>query len=87
MVKAFYGRRQITATFAVSVSEEFLPIRVIYEGKTTRCLPKYAFPENFDIKFPENHSSNTEKTITIFKKLYFLISKIYVKLRVIYVSR
>ena len=51
------------------MSEESLPIQVIYEGKTTRCLPKFDFHENFDIKFSENHWSNTEKPISFFKKV------------------
>ena len=53
------------------MSGEFLPIQVIYEGKTTRCLSKCAFPENFDIKFSDNHWSNTEKTISFLKKVVF----------------
>ena len=51
------------------MSGEFLPIQVIYEGKTTRCLPKYAFPEKFDITFFEDHWSITEKAISFFKKV------------------
>ena len=42
-IKDIDDKRQITATFAISVSGEFLRIQVMYEGKTTRCLPKYAF--------------------------------------------
>ena len=48
-IKGIDDKRQITATFSILMSREFLPIQVIYEGKTTRCLPKYVFPENFDI--------------------------------------
>ena len=44
----------------------------MYESKTTRCLPKYTFPDNFDITFSENHWSNTEKAFSCFKKLVFL---------------
>ena len=86
-IKGIDDKRQITSTFAISMSMEFLPIQVTFEGKTTRCLPKYAFPENFDITFSENHWSSIEKAISFFKKLYFLISKMYVKLRVIQMSR
>ena len=50
------------------MSGEFLPIQVIYEGKT-RCLSKYTFPVNFNITFSENHWSNTEKAISFFKKV------------------
>ena len=53
------------------MSGEFLPIPVIYEDKTTRCLPKCTFPENFDITFFENHWFNTEKGISFFKKVVF----------------
>ena len=78
---------RITATFAISTSGKFFDIQVIYEGKTTRCLTKYDFPENFDITFSENHRSNTEKAVSFFKKLYFLVSKMSVKLSVTKMSR
>ena len=68
-IKGIDDKRQITATFAISVSGKFLPIQVIYESKTTRCLPKYAYPENLDITFSENHWPNTEKAISFFKKV------------------
>ena len=65
-IKGIDVKRQITATFAISMSCEFFPIQVIYKGKTTRRLPKYTIPENFDIAFSENHWSNTEKAISFF---------------------
>ena len=48
-------KRQITATFAVSCTGEFLPIQLIYTGKTERSLPKYSFPPSFSVTFTENH--------------------------------
>ena len=33
-------KKQITGTFAVSVTGDFLPMQLIFEGKTPRCLPK-----------------------------------------------
>ena len=42
-IKGINDKRQINATLAISKSGESLPIQVIYEGKTARCLPKYAF--------------------------------------------
>ena len=33
-IKGIDDKRQITATFAISMSGEFLPIQVIYDGKT-----------------------------------------------------
>ena len=70
-IKGIDDKRQITATFAVSMSREFLPIQVIYEGKTKRCLLKYTFPASFDDTFSENHWSNTEKSLSVFNKIVF----------------
>ena len=39
--------------------------------KGTRCLPKYAFPKNFNITFSEKHWGSTEKTNSIFEKVVF----------------
>lgn len=37
-------KRNITAIFAVIFSGEFLPILLIYGGKTEQNLPRYKFP-------------------------------------------
>ena len=70
-IKGIDDKRQITATFAISMSGEFLPIQVIYEGKSKRCLPKYTFPASFDVTFSENHWSNTKKSLNFFNKIVF----------------
>ena len=70
-IKGTDDKRQITATFAISMPGEFLPTQVIYEGKTKKCLPKYTFPASFDASFSENHWSNTEKSVSFFKKIVF----------------
>ena len=65
-------RRQIAASFTVSSAGEFLPIQLIYEGKTERSLPKYSFSLSFSVTFTENHGSNIEKSIELFKEIIFL---------------
>ena len=35
---------QITAVFCGSLIVDFLPIQVIYNGKTPRCHPQFEFP-------------------------------------------
>ena len=70
-IKGIDDKRQIRGTFAVSMSGEFLPIQVIYEGTTKRCLPKYTFPASFDATSSENHWSNTEKSLSFFNKIVF----------------
>ena len=32
-------KRHITANFGISMSGDFLPIQLVYQGKTTKCLP------------------------------------------------
>lgn len=39
-------KRQITATFAGSLDGNFLPMQVLYQGKTTRCHPHFTFLKN-----------------------------------------
>ena len=51
-------QRTITATFAVSLSENFLPPQLIYGGKTTQILPKYEFPKSFSLSVNPTHYSN-----------------------------
>ena len=35
-----------------------MPIQLVYQGKTTRCLPQVEFPANWNITYSENHWSN-----------------------------
>jgi len=54
-------KRQITAVFAGTMSGEFLPPHLIYQGKTPKCLPPLDnVPSNWDMTFSENHWANNE---------------------------
>ena len=65
-------KKQITGTFAVSVTGDFLPMQLIYEGKTPRCLPKdVEFPKEFDVTFTPNHWSNEEKSKQLLHNIIF----------------
>ena len=70
-IKGVNDKRQITAIFTVTASGEFLPIQLIYSGKTKRSLPKFEFPKAFDVTFTPNHWSNYEKCVSLFKKIIF----------------
>ena len=70
-IKGVDDQRQVTATFAVSLTGKFLPIKLIYEGKTKRSLPKLKFPSTFSLSFSENHWSNTKKSIEFFEQIIF----------------
>ena len=65
-------KKQITGTFAVSMTGDFLPMQLIYEGKTPRCLPKdVEFPKEFDVTFTPNHWSNEEKSKQLLDNVIF----------------
>ena len=51
---------------------DFLPMQLIYEGKTPRCLPKdVEFPKEFDVTFTPNHWSNEEKSKQLLDNVIF----------------
>ena len=70
-IKGVDDKCQITATFTVSASGVFLPVQLIYQGKTKRCLPKFKFPKEFHVTYTKNHWSNFEKWVELFKKAIF----------------
>ena len=52
-------KRQINAVFFCgSLVGDFLPIQLIYKGKTSRFHPKFQFPEGWDITHAPNHWSS-----------------------------
>ena len=72
-IKGVEDKRQITATFAISLTGAFLPMmQLIYAGKTKRCLPKFTFPDEFHVTSTVNRWSNTEKSIEFFNEIIFL---------------
>ena len=48
---------QITAVIAATMTGKYLPIQLIYKGKTNWCHPKTTFPDDWDIFHRENHWS------------------------------
>ena len=49
------NKRQLTAVFTGVMSGEFLPVQLIYQGKTKACLPKVKFPGGWDIMCSPTH--------------------------------
>jgi len=46
---------QIAAVFCASLAGEFLPAQLIYRGKTMACLPRFVFPDDWDVTYTPNH--------------------------------
>lgn len=44
---------------------KFLPLQLIYGGKTERSLPKVKFPGSFSLNFNGKHFSNTQESLKL----------------------
>ena len=62
-------KRSITGTFAISLHGHFLPMQLIYGGKTSQSLPRYRFPKGVCLSFNPKHFSNTNKSIKFLKEI------------------
>ena len=60
-IKGSSDKRTITATFAISLQWEFLPMQLIYGGKIRKCLPRFKFPEKISFSYNETHYSNDKE--------------------------
>ena len=60
-------KRSITATFSITLAGDFLPMQLIYWGKTDKSLPRYQFPDGFSLSINEKHFSNTNESIKLLK--------------------
>lgn len=70
-VAGLNDKRQITATFGASLDGTFLPMQVLYQGKTDRSYPKFVFPDGFDIFHTPNHWVNEVTCLGFFEKIVF----------------
>lgn len=50
-------KHQITAVFCASLAGEFLPVQLIYQGKIQACLPRFVFPDDWNVTYTPNHWS------------------------------
>ena len=65
-IKGLTDKRNIALTFSVTLSGLFLPIQVIYGGKTTASQPKgFIFPKEFCISQNPKHWSNESETFKL----------------------
>ena len=53
-------KRQITAVFGCTLAGDFLPVQLIYTGKTKKSLPKFNFPSSWHITCTQNHWANEQ---------------------------
>ena len=62
-INGISSKQQITAVFCGSLTGDFLPVQLIYQGKTSRCHPTFDFPDNWHITHSPRHWSTEETMI------------------------
>ena len=69
-MKGLSDRRNITLIlFVITLAGDFLPLQIIYAGKTNRCHPNFQFPSGFCISQNPKHWSNEEETMKLIDKI------------------
>ena len=59
----------ITGTFGNTFGNEFLPMELIYGGKTVQSLSRFKFPQEFSLSANPAHFSNSSESIKLFEEV------------------
>ena len=59
----------ITVTFTITLGDHFLPVRLIYGGKTSKSLPRVNFPKSFSLSANSKHYSNEQESIKVLEEI------------------
>ena len=62
-------KRIITATFVITLSGDFLPIQLIYGGKTKKSIPAVKYPDEFHVTANLKHYSNERESLEMMRKI------------------
>ena len=69
-IKGLTDKRNITLTFVVTFTGDFLPMQIIYGGKTDRSQPRgVVFPKRFHVTQNEKHWSNETETVNLIEQV------------------
>ena len=62
-------KRSITGTFIITLSGKFLPIQLLYGGKTKQSLPRFKFPESFSLSANRKYFSNKAESLKVIEEI------------------
>ena len=68
-IKGSTEKRMITATFTTILDGHFLPVQLIYGGKTSKSLPRVNFPKSFSLSANPKHYSNEQESIKVLEEI------------------
>ena len=74
-IKGSTEKRRITATFTITLDGHFLPVQLIYGGKTSKSLPRVNFPKSFSLSANPKHYSNEQESIKVLEEIIILYVK------------
>ena len=59
----------LTGTFTITLNGHFLPMQLIYGGKTKQRLPRFKFPDGFSLSCNPKHFSNAMESIKLINEI------------------
>ena len=62
-------KRMITVPFTITLDGHFLPVQLIYGGKTSKSLPRVNFPKSFSLSANPKHYSNEQESIKVLEEI------------------
>ena len=62
-------KESVTATFNITYSNKFLPMQLIYKGKTRRSFPRVNFQQSFSLSANMKHFSNTQESMKLLDEI------------------
>ena len=62
-------KRSITGTFTITLSGHFLPMQLIYGGKTKQSLPRFKFSDGFSLSCNPKDFSNAMESIKLINEI------------------
>ena len=68
-IKGSTEKRMIIATFTITLDGHFLPVQLIYGGKTSKSLPRVNFPKSFSLSANPKHCSNEKESIKVLEEI------------------
>ena len=62
-------KRCIAGTFGITFTNKFLPVQLVYGGKTEQSLPRFKFPERFSTSVNPTRYSNATESIKLIEEI------------------
>lgn len=67
VIEGAEDKRMLTGTFAITLSGKFLPIQLIYGGRTKQSILKVSFPKKLSLSVNPKNFSNTAESVKFLK--------------------